>query len=47
MSERSNKQNQQGHWEAHSYSSSSTKVNDNPPVVRGHEASASGAFDVS
>ena len=37
----------EGHWETHSHSSSSVKVGDNPAIVKGKDASAEGAFDVS
>jgi len=42
----SDKVQSEGHWEAQSYSSRTTKIDDNPPVTHGKEASAEGIFNV-
>jgi hypothetical protein len=43
----SDKSKTEGHWEAQSCSTTSTKVGNNPAHVSGKEASAEGTFDVS
>lgn len=40
-------QNNEGHWESHSYSSSAVKIGDNPAHISGREANAEGTFDVN
>ena len=43
----SDKSSSHGNWESHSSSSQTVKIGNNPATVTGHEAAATGTFDVS